>query len=172
MADPTPEQRAMKMVLDNKFLTLATAADLDVWCTPVAYVVGPGAALHFYSATEAKHVGHILRNPKTAVSIYNSEARGEDVDGLQMSADCTVVDGPDLEEVSEHYFNRLFPDPDERAWWYRPASAFTGNGTWRFFRVKPTAAFVIDADAFSETKIDRRTRVDLAELLKQISAAG
>jgi len=166
MVQATPEQRALKMVRENRFLTLATAVGDEVWCAPVAYAIGPGSALHFYSAAESIHCRHILGNPQVAVSIYNSAARGEEVDGMQMSAVCAIVAQPELKTVSEHYFNSIFADPDERARWHRPPEAFAEGGIWRFFRIAPAAVYVIDADNFAATKIDRRTDVDLDVFLK------
>lgn len=164
--------RAMKMLNDNMFLTLATAEDGLPWCSTVAYVKGPGSALHFYSATEAAHSRHIGKNPSVAMAIWDSRARGDDVDGLQLEARCTVVEPPDLEAVVEHYFNTLFPDLEEHAWWYRPPSDFTGDGTWRFYALEIEAAFVIDQESFAETKIDRRMRVDNKDLLDAIANAA
>lgn len=164
--------RAMKMINDNMFLTLATAEDGLPWCSTVAYVKGPGSSLHFYSATEAAHSRHIGKNPAVAMALWDSRARGDDVDGLQLEARCTVVEPPDLEPVVEHYFDTLFPDPEDHAWWYRPSSQFTDGGIWRFYALEIEAAFVIDQENFAKTKIDRHVRVDLKELLDAIADAA
>ena len=168
----TPVERALKMLDENMFLTLATAEDGLPWCAPVAFVVGPGKALHFYSATESAHARHIEKNPSVAMAVWDSRARGEEVDGMQLEAQCVVVEPRALEAVVEHYFSRLFPDEETRAWWYRPASAFAGDGLWRFYRLDIEDVFVIDLENFAETKIDRRVRVDTADLLREIDAIG
>lgn len=167
-----PVARAMKMLNDNMFLTLGTAEDGLPWCSVVAYVQGPGPALHFYSALESAHARHIGKNPSVAMAIWDSRARGDEVDGLQIEAQCTVVEPANLEPVVEHYFDSLFPDPEAHAWWFRPAAAFSGDGTWRFYRLDIEAAFVIDQENFSATKIDRRIRVDVKELLDAIDAGA
>lgn len=80
---------------------------------------------------------------------------------MQFRAQCTLVEQSDLHDVVEHYFATLFPDPALHEWWYRPATAFAGDGIWRFYRLRMTELYVIDLEMFVETKIDARIRVDI-----------
>ncbi len=160
----TVAERAITMLRESMFLTLATSDGKTPWTAPVAFVPGPGTALHFYSAQASRHAQHIATNSQVALSIVNSEARGSEIDGLQMQAVCTVVEQPVLVDVIEHYFHTLFPNPKARAWWYRPAESFEGEGVWRMYQLTITAAYVIDTAHFEKTQVDRRIAVPLDEL--------
>ncbi|WP_157968674.1 pyridoxamine 5'-phosphate oxidase family protein [Streptomyces geranii] len=157
-------QRAAKMIRENRFLTLATHKADEVWAAPINYVVGTDGNLYFYSAAEARHSRHVGDIAVVAGAVFNSMATSEEVDGLQFSATCEPLDGGKLEAISEYYFRVNFPDEVDREWWYRPASAFTPGGTWRFYQLSMTDVFVIDFESVETSRIDKRVQVDIDEL--------
>ncbi|WP_444947142.1 hypothetical protein [Micromonospora ureilytica] len=159
MTDDDLVRRAVKLVRDNRYLTLSTCSDGMAWAAPINYVLGPGDFLHFYSTPTARHSQDIAVTPRVAGAIFDSTATGDDVDGMQFVGTCAEVAGPELAEVSEHYFTANFPDPEVREWWYRPPSEFEGDGTWRFYRLVLTHIYLIDIETFEETKVDSRVEV-------------
>lgn len=163
-------ERAVKLVRSNRFLTLATCADGAAWAAPINYVIGPGPFLHFYSVPGARHSLDIAATPRVAGAIFDSRAVGDEVDGMQFVATCSVVEGMGLAEVSEHYFDVNFSDPREREWWYRPPAEFEGDGAWRFYRLALSEIYLIDTELFEQTKIDRRVSVDLEAFLAALTS--
>jgi hypothetical protein len=101
--------------------------------------------------------------------VFDSTAEGDDVDGMQFVATCTELTTPDVEKVSEYYFQNNFSDPDVREWWYRPPTAFVGEGVWRFYRLEIYEMYIIDLDSFEETKIDSRVPVDIPSVFAALS---
>lgn len=153
--------RAVRLVRNNRYLTLATCGDGRPWAAPINYVLGPGPYLHFYSARTALHSRHVVDTPEVACAIFDSTAVGEDVDGMQFTATCAEVTGASLPELTEHYFTTNFPPGEIRDWWYRPPSEFEGDAPWRFYRLDFTEVYLIDLDTFEETRIDSRVLVDV-----------
>lgn len=160
----TPTERAAKMIKQNRYLTLGTADDVGPWVAPINYVIGPGAHLHFYSASNARHSVALARKSLCSGAIFDSRAASEDVDGLQFEATCDVVEDPDLEPVHSHYFEVNFADPAVRKWWYRPPGAFGAEGIWRFYRITLSALYVIDFESITKERVDRRVDVALDDM--------
>ncbi|MFG3698055.1 pyridoxamine 5'-phosphate oxidase family protein [Micromonospora sp. NPDC047620] len=163
-------RRAVKLVRENRYLTLATCGGGMPWAAPINYVIGPGSHLHFYSTPTARHSRHIAATRSVAAAIFDSTAVGDDVDGMQFVGECAEVTGPELAAVCEHYFATNFPDPQVREWWYRPPTEFEGDGTWRFYRLEFTEIHLIDVESFEETKVDARVEVPLARFLDALRA--
>jgi len=165
---PSSEERAASLITNNRYLSLATRDSSGPWVAPINYVVGPHNYLHFYSAVESRHSQAMADGGDVAVTIFNSQASSEEVDGLQASGLCTVVPPGEIEAVHAHYFEVNFSDPEEREWWLRPAQEFTGNGKWRFYQVSLEEIFVIDFDSIERERVDRRVGVDSVEMWRLV----
>lgn len=160
--------RAVKILKENRYLTLGTSSKDGIWVAPVNYVIGPEGHLHFYSAVEARHSRDIEKNPQVVCAIYNSTAVGEKVDGMQFIGNCSVVSNNELERVSEYYFKVNFPDQNEREWWYRPPSSFEGDAPWRFYKIELAKIYIIDLESVMSTQIDRRLEVEVSSVLDNL----
>jgi hypothetical protein len=101
--------------------------------------------------------------------VFDSTAQGDDVDGMQFVATCTVLTYPEVEVVSEYYFQNNFLDSDVREWWYRPPTAFVGEGAWRFYQLEVDEMYLIDLDSFEETRVDSRIQVDIPSVFSALS---
>jgi len=154
-------KRAVRILLENRYLTMATCSEGAAWATPLNYVLGPGPYLHFYSTPTARHSRDVEQTPRVACAVFDSTAQGDDVDGMQFIATCTVLAPSEVATVSEFYFENNFQDPEVRDWWYRPPSAFFGDGAWRFYRLEVDEMYLIDLESFEDTKVDGRIRVDV-----------
>lgn len=161
--------RAVKILKENRFLTLATCSNDEAWAAPINYVIGSTGQLYYYSARKARHSQDIEKNPRIMCAVYNSTAVANDIDGMQFVGHCTVVSGLELEHVAEYYFRVNFPDPKEREWWYRPHTSFSGEGPWRFYKIDPINMYIIDIESVIQTKIDRRITVDVKEVLNKLT---
>lgn len=74
------------IVMENTYLTLATADDDGPWCAPVQYVADDDLNLYFVSLPESRHMSHVKSNPSVAVAIFDSQqppftSRGVQIEG-------------------------------------------------------------------------------------------
>jgi uncharacterized protein YhbP (UPF0306 family) len=156
--------RVRKVILDNRYLTMATCEKDSVWIAPLAYYVEPDYSFIYFTSKESRHQTHIEKNPIVACSIYNSSLPSDTVDGIQFSAKVSQVPANELLSVLPKYFLQSFPIEEIRKKWYRPITDFEGLKVQRFYRITPLDMFTID---FESIKVDKRIEVDL-DLLKQI----
>lgn len=152
---------ARKIIADNRYLTLATIDESDVWIAPLAYVYDEEAkCFYFYSSKNSVHARHIEKTPNCAVSIYNSMAESADATGLQFKAKVDVVVEAELDKVLAFYFEKAFPQIEGRQKWQQPATSFYGTGIQRFFCVRPLNLFHNDVDGL----VDCRREISLDTL--------
>lgn len=164
MANIDATVRAVALIQNSMFLTLATTDGKVPWSIPLAFCVGRDSSLIFYSALESMHSKQLDLCSDVAASIFTPPPS---VDGIQMSGVCSIVADDEVADVSTNYFRSLFSGED-LAWWERPASEFMTGALWRFYRVDLTSAYVIEQDQFAETRLDRRLSVDIEELKHSI----
>ncbi len=154
-------EKARDIVRVNRYMTLATCDGESVWIAPIAYVVDADYNFYWYSATDARHSQHIQRNPHVAVSIYNSTEPSDIVSGLQLAGTAQAVEGPELQQVMDFYWQQSFPDERVRARWMRPIEDFSGTAIQRFYRFTPTRVYMPDPSN------NRRMEVNLEEIRRQ-----
>lgn len=132
------------IIQNNRYLTLATFYDGEVWIAPLAYAYDDvKKVFYFYSDKNSKHARHIVENTDVAVSIYDSTASSDAAQGLQIKAEASIVEDS-LDSVCDLYFEQSFPDEEIRQKWQRPASCFEGEALHRFFKIIPIQAFIND----------------------------
>lgn len=153
--------RIRNIIRDNRYLTLGTCFNGEVWVAPLAYYVEPDYSFVYYSSKDSKHSKHIEKNNVVSCSIYNSSLPSDDVDGMQFVGEVSQVPSNELIEVVPKYFLQSFPLEKIRAAWQQPISNFKGLAVKRFYRIKPTKIYTIDLDT---TEVDRRVGVDLSML--------
>lgn len=158
-----PIEKTRKIIAENKYLTLATGCENDIWIAGLAYAVDKEYHFFFYSAKNSRHAMHIEKNPNVAFSIYNSTLPTEEVDGLQFSGTVSEVSLFELPHVISLYYEQSFPDEVVRQAWRQPLEAFKGLAIKRFYKIVPTHVYKID---LSIIEVDLRFEVDLEELRK------
>lgn len=84
MKKMTNEEKARKILEENYYLTLATCLGGDPWIAPLWYAVDERLVFYFISEYTSIHASHIKQNLNVAFSIYNSQEKPEDVNGLQI----------------------------------------------------------------------------------------
>lgn len=87
---------AETIIKDNKYLSLATSDGKACWNAPLYYVRNDSGEFYFVSDKSSRHARHIARNPYVAVSIFNSQEKPEDVNGVQFDGLCEKVTGNEL----------------------------------------------------------------------------
>lgn len=145
----------------NRYLTLATCAGEAPWAAPLAYTVDPDFTLVFYTALEARHTQHFLKNPLVAGAIFDSTLSSDDADGLQFSGTCAEVFPETLQETMKRYFEASFPDQNVREKWLRPVADFRPPAPQRFFRIMLRELGKIDP---ASQKVDRRLSLNIQKV--------
>lgn len=157
----SPVETAARIIVGNRYMTLATARDDEPWASAVAYAWNADLEFVWFSATTAVHSENAAVNPKAVAAIFNSTEPSDTVNGVQTRGSIDIVDGPDLQSVMDHYFAQSFPDRASREKWQRPRESFLGDQPLRFYRLTADELWVLD-ETF--TDFDRRRPVDLKEL--------
>lgn len=156
-------QRVRRIILSNRYLTMATTDGKNPWIAPLAYAVEPNYSFIYYSAVDSLHSKHIAKNPIVACAIFDSHASSDDADGIQFSGVVSEVKPQELEVIMKLYFEQSFPDENIRKRWMRPADDFKAKAIQRFYRIKSKEIYTLD---LTNPKVDRRVLVDLNELEK------
>lgn len=135
------------IIAANRYLTLATSDNKgEVWVAPLAYVFDDNKkTFYFYSAQNSKHISHIAVNPNAAIAVFDSNARSDNAEGLQMKVR--------VEEVPKYEL----PDAIERKKWQRPEACFADEAPQRFYKIIPLSAF----KNIDEDMVDYREEIDL-----------
>lgn len=151
-------EKARAIVRANRYMSLATSANTEVWIAPVAYVYDEYWNFFWYSEKTARHSQHIEVNQCVAAAIFDSQASSDDVDGLQIEGVATEVSAKDLPEIVDLYFRQSFPDEIARVRWRKPAECFFGDAPQRFYKLTPGHVYKCDTEV---TSVDRRLLVQL-----------
>ena len=147
------------IIAANRYLTLATCNNNEVWAATLCYVYcNKAQEFYFYSALNSVHAKHIAFNPNVSVCIYDSQKPSEEAEGLQMSAKAEMVGDDALEEILDFYFEQSFADEAERRKWLRPPSDFKGSAPQRFYKIKPIECYINNVD---ENMIDYRRKINI-----------
>ena len=157
---------ARDIIKNNKFLSLATVSNSgEIWNTPLSYVTDNDYNFYFVTAIDSKHIEHITENPYVAFTIFDSNKRVSDIDGLQIKGIVGELEKERLPEIVKMYYEHVFPDSEEREEWEAAPSEFTKNEypIYRFFQIMPTEIYKRDT---VNTDVDRRVEI-LIETLKK-----
>lgn len=158
---------AADIIKNNKFLSLATTNKKgEVWATPLSYVFDENCNFYFTTAVDSIHIDHIKENPYVAFSIFNSQVRVSDIDGLQIKGIVGEVEREELQKICSIYYPYVFPDLEERKLWEAPPEYFTKDDfpVYRFFQIIPTEIYKRDTENLD---VDRRVQIDI-EVLKNL----
>ncbi len=170
----TDIERAITIIREGRYLTLATTEDDRPWATPLAYSAHGDGHLYFYTGVDTAHYRHFSRSGLVAGAIFDSRLPNIDADGVQFEGLVRDVHEPDLEHVRTTYFAVQFPDPEDRAAFEAPSPNFLPPARQRFVRLELSAVYVPDLAAYEvpegEPKIDRHLAVDVDAVRRGVAA--
>lgn len=156
-------QEAKRIIESNRYLSLATYSDEEIWATPLSYAVDSDYNFYLVTAIDSKHIEHITENPYVAFTIFDSAKKVSEIDGMQIKGIIGQVDIKELPKIVPMYYKHVFPDPVERKEWEVPFECFTKNDypIYRFFQIKPTEIYKRDT---INIDVDRRVTIDIDKL--------
>ncbi|MFJ1595797.1 pyridoxamine 5'-phosphate oxidase family protein [Streptomyces sp. NPDC088261] len=156
-------ERSDHLIENTRFMTLATQGPEGAWASTVNYVpLREPLRLLWYSLRRARHSRNIEADPRLSGSVYLTGLPGLGLDGAQFTATARAV-GPDrLEELSEYYYLRNFPDEEVRRQWRLPLDEFRDDGPRRFYLLEVREWWLLDIDQWLLDMNDQRIAVPLA----------
>lgn len=96
---------AQKIINGNCYLSLAVSCDKKNWIAPLYYVFdGANQCFYFVSKHSTKHSRIIKKNPYVSISIFNSQDKSVNVNGIQMDALCEQVKIKDVPKALQAYY--------------------------------------------------------------------
>lgn len=147
------DERAREIIAKNVFMTLATCGkDGKPWASPVNYAVDKHYNFYFVSSKKSQHVKNIMENQSVSFAVFDSRARGDDIDGVQVTAKARVITGLELLSALKVIFTLKARKP-------RPKEDFLGIAKKRVVKVIPTTVYKYDRT--SEPGEDLRQNVSL-----------
>lgn len=159
--------KALRMILDNEFMTLSTCDSSMPWAAPMYYATDQLLNIYFVTSNRSRHAQHIASNPNVAIAIFDSSLRPEEQDGVQIYGLARQVSLRELAGVISIYYKRRFPNSAERSLHDLRPGMFSGIASKRFYCVQPLEIYTLD---LGWTKGDRRVRVNLP--MANVGGAG
>jgi len=150
---------AKKIIENNFYLTLATSANNETWVAPLWYAVDDKYTFYFISEKASKHAVHIKTNPNVAFSIFNSQEKPEDVNGLQISGRAQEIGLTELPHCLKTIFSKSGADLFKLRFkdWNNPQT-YLNLSKFRIYKIMPEHFWILDP-AVIET--DKRVEVVL-----------
>ncbi len=131
----TDSEKARAIIEENIYMVLATASmEGEPWVSPVFYAYDDKYNFYWVSNKDSHHSTLLARNPRVAISIFNSHAVEGGGDGVYISARVEVLaDKADLEKGMEVFNGRATMEDFK----IKDVSAVSVAGVWRIYRAVP-----------------------------------
>ena len=142
-------QIAKDIIKNNIYLTLATTDGNLPWSAPLFYCVDDKYNFYYISQMDSLHIKHILKNPKVAFAIFDSQAPEGQGNGVQVSGKAVLIDKEDdIGEALKHYHTSFISCTPKD---------FDGSKPYRIFKIIPEKFYVLDPEA----DVDKREEVKI-----------
>lgn len=136
------------------YCSLATVDEKGVWSNPVYFAWDNKYNLYFISQMQSRHMQNIQKNNRIAVSIYNTEQKG-DVIGIQLEGGATILEKEeDKKSAHQVYYGRSGS--------LKQNEFAMHDSKWLFVKITPGQIYYFNSEVFGE----ERQAVPFQELLK------
>lgn len=136
MDNPVAAQ-ALDYLRNHQVITLATSGPEGLWAAAVFYV-SRGFDLFFLSAGHTRHARNMADQPQVAGTIQEDYRDWEDIKGIQLAGEVTLLSGVKRVEAIARYQTK-FPFVARPV---EPLQAALQKVNW--YRLRPTQLFFID----------------------------
>ncbi|MDO8503572.1 MAG: pyridoxamine 5'-phosphate oxidase family protein [bacterium] len=137
----------LECMQSTDYCCIATVDKKGVWSNPVYFAWDNKFNLYFISQMRSRHMQNIERNPRTAVSIYKTQQKG-DVLGIQLEGKAKILSKKDLREEIQHaydtYYGRAGRGPD--------VQGYINNPSWLYVKITPEHVYYFDTRFFGEER--------------------
>lgn len=137
----------------TEYCCIATVDRDGVWSNPVYFAWDRNICLYFISQPHARHMKNIARDPRTAVSIYNTgQSAFGDVSGIQLEGRAKILTAKeDVDHAYATYYSRKHPDTGRNAE-EKNEDAYMNNPEWLFVEISPEHVYYFDTRHFGEER--------------------
>jgi nitroimidazol reductase NimA-like FMN-containing flavoprotein (pyridoxamine 5'-phosphate oxidase superfamily) len=157
MSDPFFE-KAKEILSKNIYMCLATVDGKQPWVTPLYFSSDDKFTFYFVSDKDSDHVRFLISNPEVAIAIYDSTQPPGTGEGVWATGLAGSVEVEELTKVLDNYYQKRFPDENERKQHDLSPARFLEKSSFRFYKVVPQHVYVHDT---SVSGVDQRIEVQL-----------
>jgi len=80
-------QKAKQIIAENLYMTISVSSQKGKpWIANLYYVYDKDYNFYWYSPKDSQHSTYIRENPQVAISIFDSQAIGDDIDAVYIQA--------------------------------------------------------------------------------------
>lgn len=149
MMDAKSLAKIAKDIIDSSiYLTLATTDGKKAWSAPLYYCKDNKYNFYYISSADCRHSREIKTNPNVGWSIFNSQAKEGQGNGVQVEGKAYQLTEKDLDEALKWYSTTFIPCTKEY---------FTGQNFYKLYKLVPDKFFVLDPTE----PVDKRVEVKL-----------
>lgn len=149
MMDPKSLAKIAKDIIDkNIYLTLATTDGQKAWSAPLYYCKDDKYNFYYISSADCRHSQELKSNPNVGWSIFDSQAKEGQGNGVQVEGKAYLLGEKDLDEALRWYKTTFIPCTKEY---------FLAQNFYKLFKLVSEKFFVLD----STEPVDKRVEVKL-----------
>jgi len=152
-------QRAKQIIEDNLYLTLSTCSQDTPWSTPLWYAVDDKYNFYFISDLASLHVLNIKQNSSVSFSIYNSQEKPDDVNGVQIKGTAHEIGITEIPQALTAIFKKAGSELFKLRLkeWNNPKT-YTELTKFRIYKLTTNEVYILDT---SVLETDKRIQVYL-----------
>jgi uncharacterized protein YhbP (UPF0306 family) len=162
----TRVEKAIEMILENRYMDLATSADGNPWVAGLFFGVDPELNFYFVSYPGSRHAEHIRQNEDTAIAIWDSRVPPSDVDGLQISGRGKEIGEDELSRALEFLYRKRFSDPSMQEEYINDEESYIGDTNQRLYKISATDVYKCKVPT---GEYDERIEVDKDQLKERLA---
>ena len=166
MTNEKHNTRAVEILNNNRYFTLATCTNGQPWTAPLAFAeCSEPAGLMFTSSNKSRHIRELSENSKVAGAIFNSTLPTSEVDGIQFEgvlSEIKPLAAPgELLKFTKQYLKKQ-------------GKVFGGipqkmpDLSYRLYKIEIARAWVCDLDAYDIRGTDERIKVDVEKVFSEV----
>jgi uncharacterized protein YhbP (UPF0306 family) len=152
------EDIARQIIKESTYMTLATSDGDEPWACALFFGVDASFNFYFVSSCRTKHVGNVLKNPKVALTIFDSHAVSGQANGVQLSGTCERLTGDKVQVGIDAIYGKRYPDSAEHESHNLTVEEFSKPDTdslaRHIYRIKPEHVYTLDKTTGEDARIE------------------
>ncbi|MCP6719459.1 MAG: pyridoxamine 5'-phosphate oxidase family protein [Patescibacteria group bacterium] len=136
----------------TEFCCLATVDDNGVWSNTIYFAWDDNLNLYFISQPQSHHMKNLVKDPRIAISIYNTtQSTFDDVAGIQLDGEAHILtEKTEVNGAYAIYYGRKYPDTSRNP--RKEEDAYINNPEWQFVKIVPKHIYYFDTRFFDEER--------------------
>ena len=157
----TPKQRIKNIIENNRYMVLSTAGRTGIpWVSPLYFASVGSKRFYWYSPREARHSKFIAKNPRVAITIFDSRAIPAKADAVYIQAHAHIVGKREIIPALLVYIRKYLSAPKEKITFLASARDFLGKSPLRMYVAETEKIWVVGPGKMYKNKyLDNREAV-------------